>query len=49
MINKGLGDLSKKFQDLLDENDIIKSRLAVAENTSSFPKSNTIKLKEQLI
>ena len=30
MINKRIGDLSKKFQDLLNENNIIKSRLAVA-------------------
>ena len=29
MINKRIGDLSKKFQDLLNENNIIKSRLAV--------------------
>ena len=31
-INERLGDLSKKFQDLLNENNIIKSRLAVAEH-----------------
>ena len=40
MINKTLGDLSKKFQDLLNENSIFKSALAGAENTSSPLKSN---------
>ena len=47
-INERLGDLSKKFQDLLNENNIIKSRLAVAQNTSSLLKSNSKKFKEQL-
>ena len=46
VINKRLGDLSKKFQDLLNEDNIIKGRLAVAENTSSLLKSNTKKLNE---
>ena len=49
IINERLGDLSKKFQDLLNENNIIKSRLAVAENASSLLKSNTKKLNKQLI
>ena len=40
MIKETLGDLSKKFKDLLNENDIIKSRLAGAENTSSPLRSN---------
>ena len=48
-INKRPGDLSKKFQDLLNENNVIKSRLTVAENTSNLLKSNTKKLNEQLI
>ena len=46
VINKRLGDLSKKFQDPLNEDNIIKGRLAVAENTSSLLKSNTKKLNE---
>ena len=33
----------------MNKNNIIKSRLAVAENTSSLLKSNTKKLNEQLI
>ena len=37
-INKRLGDLSKNLLDLLNENNVIKSRLAVAENTSSLLK-----------
>ena len=41
--------LSKNFQHLLNVSNIIKSRLAVAENTSSLLKSNTIKLNKQLI
>ena len=45
IINERLGDLSKKFQDLLHENNIIKSRLYVVENTSSLLKSNTKKIK----
>ena len=40
-INERLGDLSKKLQDLLKENNLIKSRLALAENTSSLLKLNT--------
>ena len=49
IINERLGDLSKKIQDFLNKNNVIKSRLAVAENTSSLLKSNTKKLNEQLI
>ena len=37
-INRRLGDLSKNLLDLLNENNVIKSRLAVAENTSSLLK-----------
>ena len=37
-INKRLGDLSKNLLDLLNENNVIKSRLAVSENTSSLLK-----------
>ena len=37
-INRRLGDLSKNILDLLNENNVIKSRLAVAENTSSLLK-----------
>ena len=48
-INKRPGDLSKKIQDLLNENNVIKSILTVAENTSNLLKSNTEKLNEQLI
>ena len=48
-INKRPGDLSKKLQDLLNENNVIKSILTVAENTSNLLKSNTKKLNEQLI
>ena len=43
-----LGDLSKKSQNLLNENNIFKGRLAVAENTSSLLKSNTKILNKQL-
>ena len=42
-----LGDISKKSQNLLNEN-IFKGRLAVAENTSSLLKSNTKILNKQL-
>ena len=49
MINERLVDLSKKFQDLLNENNIIKSRLAVVENTSTLLKLDTKKSNEQLI
>ena len=42
-IDESLKDLSKKNQDLLNENDVIKSRLAVAENTFSILKSNIYK------
>ena len=35
--------IKKNFKDLLNKNTIIKSRLAVAENTSSLLKSNTKK------
>ena len=42
-IDERLKDLSKKIQDLLSENDVIKSRLAVAENTCSILKSNIYK------
>ena len=48
IVNERLEDLSKKFQDLLNENNI-KSILAVAENTSGLLKSNTKKLKKHLI
>ena len=48
-INKRPRDLSKKIQDLLNENNVIKSILTVAENTSNLLKSNTEKLNEQLI
>ena len=34
-------------QDLLNENNIITSRLPVVENTSSLLKSNTVKLNKQ--
>ena len=37
MIKKTLGDLSKKFKDLLNENNVIKSRLTGAENTQLVP------------
>ena len=37
-INRRLGDLSKNLLDLLNENNVIKSRLAVAENTPSLLK-----------
>ena len=46
---RGLEIYQKKCQDLLNENNVIESRLAVAENTSSLLKSNTKKLNEQLI
>ena len=49
MINERLGDLSKKIQDFLNENTIIKSRLSIVENTSRLLKSNTKKFSEQLI
>ena len=49
MINERLGDLSKKIQDFLNENTIIKSRLGIVENTSRLLKSNTKKFSEQLI
>ena len=45
-INERLGDLSKKFQELLKENNLIKSRLALAENTSSLLKLNTTTFNE---
>ena len=44
MINERLGDLSKKIQDFLNENTIIKSRLGIVENTSRLLKSNTKKI-----
>ena len=40
---KDLKIYQKKNQDLLNENDVIKSRLAVAENTCSILKSNIYK------
>ena len=46
MINERLGDLFKKIQDLLNKKIVIKSRLAVAENTSSLLKSSVKKLNE---
>ena len=46
MINERLGDLFKKIQDLLNKNIVIKSRLAVAENTPSLLKSSVKKLNE---
>ena len=39
----------KKIQRLLNENTIIKIRLAIVKNTSHFLKSNTKNLNEQLI